>query len=82
MRHWPHGLERIGVKVESVDALNKELAVRREADPEMREGVISESSECERRRARVTAPTLCDAEAGRQRKRISHEACGVTVRNL
>ena len=44
-----HGLEHLGFKVESVEAVKKELTTLREADPEMRERVVSEPSEGERR---------------------------------
>ncbi|MGH7797544.1 MAG: VOC family protein [Candidatus Binatia bacterium] len=43
------GLEHIGFKVESVEAVKQELAALRETNPEMRERVISEPSEGERR---------------------------------
>jgi catechol 2,3-dioxygenase-like lactoylglutathione lyase family enzyme len=43
------GLEHIGFKVESVEAVRKELAALREADPEMRERTISSPPEAERR---------------------------------
>ena len=47
------GLEHIGFQVESVDAVRKELAALREADPEMRERIIAEPSEGERRLALI-----------------------------
>ncbi len=47
------GLEHLGFKVESVEAVKKELAVLRENDPEMRERIIAEPSEGERRVALV-----------------------------
>ena len=47
------GLEHLGFKVESVDAVKKELAALREADPEMRERIIAEPSEGERRTALI-----------------------------
>ena len=47
------GLEHVGFKVESVEAVKKELAVLRQADPEMRERVIAEPSEGERRLALI-----------------------------
>ena len=43
------GLEHLGFKVESVEAVKKELAALREAEPEMRERIVSEPSEGERR---------------------------------
>ena len=49
------GLEHIGFKVESVDAVKKELATLREANPEMRERIISEPSEGERRLALISS---------------------------
>jgi len=47
------GLEHVGFKVESVDAVKKELAALRETDPEMRERIIAEPSEGERRLALI-----------------------------
>lgn len=47
------GLEHVGFKVESVDAVRKDLAALREADPEMRERIIAEPSEGERRLALI-----------------------------
>ncbi len=49
------GLEHIGYKVESVDAVKKEIAALRNASPEMRERTISEPSEGERRLALVAS---------------------------
>ncbi|HEY7219186.1 MAG TPA: VOC family protein [Candidatus Binatia bacterium] len=49
------GLEHVGFKVESVGAVKKELAVLREAQPEMRERVIAEPSEGERRLALIAS---------------------------
>jgi catechol 2,3-dioxygenase-like lactoylglutathione lyase family enzyme len=43
------GLEHIGYKVESVETVKKELAALREADPEMRERIVSVPDEAERR---------------------------------
>src|SRR5580765_5105720 len=43
------GLEHVGFKVEDVGAVKKELAALRETNPEMRERIISEVSEGERR---------------------------------
>lgn len=47
------GPEHLGFKVESVAALQKELAELRERDPEMRERIIAEPSEGERRHALI-----------------------------
>jgi catechol 2,3-dioxygenase-like lactoylglutathione lyase family enzyme len=47
------GLEHLGFKVESVEAVKKELAALRETDPEMRERVVSERKEGERRLALI-----------------------------
>jgi catechol 2,3-dioxygenase-like lactoylglutathione lyase family enzyme len=47
------GLEHLGFKVESVEAIKKELAALRETDPEMRERVVSEPKEGERRLALI-----------------------------
>ena len=49
------GLEHVGFKVESVAAVKKELAALRETNPEMRERVISEPSEGERRLALIAS---------------------------
>jgi len=49
------GLEHIGFKVENVAAVKRELAALREADPEMRERIISEPSEGERRLALIAS---------------------------
>ncbi|HSK30106.1 MAG TPA: VOC family protein [Candidatus Limnocylindria bacterium] len=49
------GLEHVGFKVESVEALKKDLDALRQADPEMRERVIAEPSEGERRVALVAS---------------------------
>ena len=49
------GLEHIGFKVESVDAVKKEITALRDASPEMRERTISEPSEGERRLALVAS---------------------------
>ncbi len=43
------GIEHVGFKVESVQAVKKELAALRESDPEMRERIVSEPKEGERR---------------------------------
>jgi predicted enzyme related to lactoylglutathione lyase len=43
------GLEHVGFKVENVEAVKKELASLRETDPEMRERIIAEPSEGQRR---------------------------------
>jgi len=47
------GIEHIGFKVESVAAVKKELAALRDANPEMRERIISEPKEGERRLALI-----------------------------
>jgi predicted enzyme related to lactoylglutathione lyase len=47
------GLEHIGFKVESVEAVKKDLAALREREPEMRERTIAEPGEGERRRALI-----------------------------
>jgi len=47
------GLEHIGFKVESVESVKTELAALREANHEMRERIISEPSEGERRLALI-----------------------------
>jgi len=49
------GLEHIGFKVENVEAVKKELAALREADSEMRERIVSEPSEGERRVALIAS---------------------------
>lgn len=43
------GLEHIGFKVESVEAVKKDLAELRESEPEMRERVVSSAHEADRR---------------------------------
>ena len=47
------GIEHIGFKVESIDACKKDLTALREADPEMRERIIAEPKEGERRLALI-----------------------------
>jgi predicted enzyme related to lactoylglutathione lyase len=47
------GLEHVGFKVESVDAVRKDLAALRESNPEMSERIVSEPSEGERRVALI-----------------------------
>jgi catechol 2,3-dioxygenase-like lactoylglutathione lyase family enzyme len=49
------GLEHLGFKVESVEAVKKELAALRESDPEMRERILSEPREAERRVALIAS---------------------------
>src|SRR5919106_3828354 len=49
------GLEHVGFKVESVEAVKKEVTALREAYPEMRERVVSEPSEGERRVALIAS---------------------------
>jgi catechol 2,3-dioxygenase-like lactoylglutathione lyase family enzyme len=53
------GLEHVGFKVESVDSVKKELAVLRQNDPEMRERIIAEPSEGERRAALIASCRHC-----------------------
>lgn len=47
------GLEHVGFKVESVDAVKKDLAALRESNSEMNERIVSEPSEGERRVALI-----------------------------
>lgn len=49
------GIEHIGFKVESVEAVKKELAALRKADPQMRERIVAEPSEGERRVALIAS---------------------------
>jgi len=49
------GLEHVGFKVEDVGAVKKELAALRETDADMRERIISEPSEGERRLALIAS---------------------------
>ena len=49
------GLEHLGFKVESVEAVKKELAALRETNPEMRERIVSEPTEAERRLALIAS---------------------------
>ena len=49
------GLEHIGFKVESVESVKTELTALREVNPEMRERIISEPSEGERRLALIAS---------------------------
>jgi len=49
------GIEHLGFKVESVEAVKKELTALREKDPEMRERIIAEPSEGERRVALIAS---------------------------
>src|SRR5262249_61634153 len=49
------GLEHVGFKVDSVEAVKKELAALREANPEMRERGISEPKEGGRRLALIAS---------------------------
>jgi catechol 2,3-dioxygenase-like lactoylglutathione lyase family enzyme len=53
------GLEHVGFQVESVDVVKKELATLREADAEMRERIIAEPSEGERRAALIASCRHC-----------------------
>jgi catechol 2,3-dioxygenase-like lactoylglutathione lyase family enzyme len=49
------GLEHVGFQVESVEVVKKELAALREADSEMRERIVAEPSEGERRVALIAS---------------------------
>ena len=49
------GLEHVGFKVESVEGIKKELAAVRASDPEMRERIVSEPEEGERRVALIAS---------------------------
>ena len=49
------GIEHIGFKVESVAAVKKELAALRDSNPQMRERIISEPKEGERRLAFIAS---------------------------
>jgi catechol-2,3-dioxygenase len=49
------GLEHVGFKVESVDAVKKDLSALRESNPEMKERIVSEPSEGERRVALIAS---------------------------
>ena len=49
------GIEHIGFQVESVDAVKKEFAALRETNSDMRERIISEPSEGERRLALIAS---------------------------
>ncbi|HWH77656.1 MAG TPA: VOC family protein [Candidatus Binatus sp.] len=49
------GIEHLGFKVESVETVKKELTALRQNDPEMRERVVAEPSEGERRVALIAS---------------------------
>ena len=49
------GLEHVGFKVESVEGIKRELTALGESDPEMRERIVSEPREGERRRALIAS---------------------------
>ena len=49
------GLEHVGFKVESVEAVKRELIALRESDPAMRERIVSEPKEAERRVALIAS---------------------------
>ena len=49
------GLEHVGFKVESVEGIKKELTALRESDPELRERIVSEPREGERRLALIAS---------------------------
>src|SRR5499426_509191 len=53
------GLEHVGFEVESVATVKNELAALREADPEMRERIVAEPSEGERRSALISGCRHC-----------------------
>lgn len=53
------GLEHIGFKVESVEGVKKELTALREANPEMRERIVAEPSEGERRATLIASCRHC-----------------------
>jgi predicted enzyme related to lactoylglutathione lyase len=49
------GIEHVGFKVESVEAVKEELTALRESDAEMRERIVSEPKEAERRLALIAS---------------------------
>ena len=49
------GLEHVGFKVDSVEAVKRELTALRASDPEMRERIVSEPKEGERRLALIAS---------------------------
>jgi len=49
------GLEHVGFRVESVEAVKRELTALRESDPAMRERIVSEPKEGERRLALIAS---------------------------
>lgn len=53
------GLEHVGFQVEDVDKIETELALLRDAEPEMRERTIAEPSEGERRAALIRSCRHC-----------------------
>jgi catechol 2,3-dioxygenase-like lactoylglutathione lyase family enzyme len=53
------GIEHLGFTVENVEAVKSELAKLREADPDMRERIIAEPSEGERRTALIASCRYC-----------------------
>ena len=53
------GLEHLGFRVESVEAVKNELAKLRESVPDMRERIIAEPSEGERRTALIASCRYC-----------------------
>jgi catechol 2,3-dioxygenase-like lactoylglutathione lyase family enzyme len=53
------GLEHVGFRVESVESVKEELAALRENDPEMRERIIAEPGEGERRAALIASCRHC-----------------------
>jgi hypothetical protein len=53
------GLEHVGFRIENVETIEKELTALRNTDPEMRERVIAEPSEGERRVALIASCRYC-----------------------
>jgi hypothetical protein len=49
------GWEHLGFKVENIETFKKDLAALRESNPEMRERIVSEPSEGERRVALIAS---------------------------
>ena len=53
------GLEHVGFQVENVETVKKELIALRDQDPDMRERIIAEPSEGERREALIATCRYC-----------------------
>ena len=53
------GLEHVGFQVENVETVKKELIALRDRDPDMRERIIAEPSEGERREALIATCRYC-----------------------